>query len=124
MEDVVAVVAMQDAVARRREDLRSTIRRLPGFEDTFLAVAPEAEPLLDDVAALVGRPAAGRARAATRRCPRSTTCSRTGACCASTWTGSPTPPTRSCALARPVVYDLFPVMTDARARSTTTCARC
>ena len=41
-----------DTVARRREDLRLAIRRLPAFEGTFLTVAPEAEPLLDDVAAL------------------------------------------------------------------------
>ena len=55
-DDVAAAIGSADAtlsaVARRRAELRDAIRRLPGTQDSFLAVAPQAEPMLDDLAAL------------------------------------------------------------------------
>jgi ABC-type transporter Mla subunit MlaD len=63
-DDVAALVgsagATLGALGRRRADVARTIGELPGFQDQLLATAPQAEPLLDDVAALAreARPAA------------------------------------------------------------------
>ncbi len=55
-DDVASLITSSDltlsAVARRRVELNEAIQRLPGFEDSFLAVAPQAEPLFADLAVL------------------------------------------------------------------------
>ena len=55
-DDVAGLIDSADttlsAVASRRDDLGSAIDQLPSFEDSVLAVGPETRPLLDDLTAL------------------------------------------------------------------------
>ena len=102
-----------DTVARRREDLRLAIRRLPAFEDTFLTVAPEAEPLLDDVAALSDdlRPTVRGLNATLPALNGVLANGRVLRVDADRLADAADPVLR---LARPAVYELFPVMTTLR----------
>ncbi len=113
-DDVEGMLTSADstlgAVARRREDLRLAIRGLPGFENSFLAVAPQAEPLLDDLAALSNdlRPPVRRLDATLPAVNGLMARGRALRVDADLIADAADPVIR---LARPAVYELFPVMT-------------
>jgi ABC-type transporter Mla subunit MlaD len=113
-DDVAGFIGSGDktfaTIAGRSDELRSTIRELPGFEDQFLSTALAAEALLRDLAQVSGdlEPVA---RAVNRQLPELNELLGKGNSLRSNTRQITAVADPTLKAARPVVFDLFPVLT-------------